>query len=428
MRHWLLCLLVAAGVAAAAAQPPAPPPSADSDLRFVLILSRHGVRSPIQRTDNDVGRFAADPWPKWEVPPGILTPHGERVMELMGAYYRLEYTAQGLLTGDPARDAAGLFFRADANQRTTASARAIGQGLVPGVAVVVHAFATDRRGDPLLDPDGPLGRVDADLRTASLLGRIGGDHRLLLEEYRPALETLERVLVGGDGTPPPGKTSLLDLPANPALWQTAQHVVDALTLAYADGKPLAEVGWGRLHPADMLPLMSLSALNFNLTWATPLHAKAATSNLAYHLLATLEQAARGQAVEGALGSPGQRFVVLVGHDSNIIPLGSLLDLGWRVPGAPANPFLPGGALVFELRRRRADGEFLVRTSYVSPTLDQSREARPFTLDHPPASAPIFVPDCSTAAPGYDAPLDRFAAHVRAAIDPQLIEPEPAEVR
>lgn len=425
MRQWLLCLLVAAGVAAAAAQPPAAPP--DSDLTFVLILSRHGVRSPLLRNE-EMSRFSRDPWPEWEVPPGILTPHGQRVMELMGAYYRAVYQAQGLLSGDPSRDAAGIFFRADANQRTTATARALGQGLAPGVPVVVHALNTDRRGDPLLDPDPPLGLADPALRAASLLGRIGGDYGLVVEEYHPALVTLERVLLGGDGTPPPGKVSILDLPPSAVLWQTAQRTVDAMTLAYADGKPLDVVGWGRLRPGDLMQLMTLSALNFNLTWATPFHARAATSNLAYHLLATLEQAARGQPVEGALGSPGQRMAVLVGHDSNVVPLGSLLDLGWRVPGSPANPFLPGGALVFELRRRRADGQFLVRTSYVSPTLDQTRAALPFTLEHPPATSPIFVPDCSTAAPGYDAPLDRFAAHVRAAIDPQLINPEPAEAR
>ena len=142
----------------------------------------------------------------------------------------------------------------------------------------------------------------------------------------------------------------------------------------------------------------------------------------------LEQAAAGKAVDGALGAPGQRMVVVVGHDSNIVPLGGLLGLEWRIPDAPPNPYLPGGAMIFELRRRRSDGQFLVRTRYVSPTLRQTRDGAPFTPEHPPASAAIFVPDCGTADPGYDAPLELFAAHVRAAIDPKLINPEPAAVR
>jgi 4-phytase / acid phosphatase len=111
-----------------------------------------------------------------------------------------------------------------------------------------------------------------------------------------------------------------------------------------------------------------------------------------------------------------------------VPLAGLLDIDWAVPGAPQSPFLPGGALIFELRHRPSDGQFLVRTRYVSPTIEQNRAALPFTLEQPPATAAIFVPDCSTAGPGYDAPLALFAAHVRAVIDPKLVVPEPAGVR
>ena len=430
MRPWLLLLLVAVGISAAAAQAPAAAP--DSDLTFVLILSRHGVRSPLLKNE-EMAKYAAEPWPKWEVPESILTPHGRQVMVLMGAYYRAYYTAEGLLSGDPARDAARIFFRSNASQRTIVTAQALGEGLAPGRTVVVHALPmstlpNEYSGDPLLDPDTALKHSDSALRQASLLGRIGGDHRMLIEDYRPALDALERVLLGGDGTPPPGKVSILDLPPNYELWATAQRVVDAMTLAYADGKPLAEVGWGRLPPQVMTQLMSLSSLGFDLNWRTPYRARATASNLAEHIVDTLEQAAQGRPVEGALGSPGNRLAIIVGHDSNLIPLGGLLDVAWRVPGASFNPVLPGGALVFELRRLRADGRFLVRTRYVAPTLAQSRAAVPFTLENPPAEAAIFVPGCSLATPGYDAPLEAFAAHVRAAIDPQLIRPEPAAVR
>jgi 4-phytase/acid phosphatase len=428
-----MLLLLAAGIPAAAAQEPAPSPA--SDLTFVLILSRHGVRSPLLRNE-EMARFAADPWPQWEVPAGILTPHGRKVMELMGAYYRAYYASQGLLSGDPAVDSSRIFIRADGNQRTIESARALGEGLLPGKSVVIHALAvnrppengSDHTGDPLLDPDTPVLRSDSGLRTASVLGRIGGDYGLLLEENRPALEALERVVLGGDGTPPPGKVSLFSLPPGGALWTDAQRMVDAIALEYADGKPLADVGWGRIRPADLPPLLSLSSLVFDLNLRTRFRAQASASNLADHILSTLEQAATGQAVDGALGTPRDRLALVVGHDSNIIPLGGLLNVGWRLPGASFNPVLPGGAMIFELRRMRANGRFVVRTRYVAPTYAQTRAAVPLTLENPPAAAPIFVPECSVASPGYDAPLELFAAHLRAAINPSLVEPEPAGVR
>ena len=49
-------------------------PSARADeLKMVIILSRHGVRAPLQ-TPEKLAPYAAQPWPKWEVAPGIQTP------------------------------------------------------------------------------------------------------------------------------------------------------------------------------------------------------------------------------------------------------------------------------------------------------------------------------------------------------------------
>jgi len=113
---------------------------------------------------------------------------------------------------------------------------------------------------------------------------------------------------------------------------------------------------------------------------------------------------------------------VVGHDTNIANLGGLLGLTWMVPGAPANPLLPGGALVFELRRGRGDGPWTVRAYYVTQTLDQMRAAVPLTLEHPPQVAPIFIPDCSGPGPGFAAPYERFAALLRRVIDPKFVVP------
>ncbi len=46
--------------------------SSDSELRYILILSRHGVRSPTASPE-DLGRYSAQPWPDWGVAPGMLT-------------------------------------------------------------------------------------------------------------------------------------------------------------------------------------------------------------------------------------------------------------------------------------------------------------------------------------------------------------------
>ena len=79
MRH-LWVFLVVWSTAVGHAQP------ADGHLRLAIILSRHGVRSQVA-TNERIGQYASEPWPTWEVPPGMLTPHGGLLMERMGAGY-----------------------------------------------------------------------------------------------------------------------------------------------------------------------------------------------------------------------------------------------------------------------------------------------------------------------------------------------------
>src|ERR1035438_7885780 len=66
-----------------------------SDLKFVVALSRHGVRSPIGNTDL-LNKYSAAPWPKWDVPPSYLTLHGYELMKIFGAWDRVKLSGQGL--------------------------------------------------------------------------------------------------------------------------------------------------------------------------------------------------------------------------------------------------------------------------------------------------------------------------------------------
>ncbi|HEY4299426.1 MAG TPA: histidine-type phosphatase, partial [Candidatus Didemnitutus sp.] len=89
-RRCCLLLVLIAGPFARAAD--------DTDLRLAIILTRHGVRTPLQ-TNEVLDRYSGQPWPAWTLAPGMLTDHGYRQMVLMGQYYRDRYVAAGLLTG-----------------------------------------------------------------------------------------------------------------------------------------------------------------------------------------------------------------------------------------------------------------------------------------------------------------------------------------
>jgi 4-phytase / acid phosphatase len=184
------------------------------------------------------------------------------------------------------------------------------------------------------------------------------------------------------------------------------------------------VGWGRLDEKALTELLTLHESYFDLTDRTFYVAQVEGSNLASHIVDTLEQGALGDIVPGALGPAGERVVVLVGHDSNIANIGGLFGMNWWIPGTQENPLLPGGALVFELwKRGDGSGSYYVRTSYVAQTLQQQREATVLTLDHPPAQSPIFIPGSGGLAPHFETPLATFVRQARKVIDPAFIAPE-----
>jgi 4-phytase / acid phosphatase len=425
--------LAAAVLFAICAAGRADPESSGDELKLAIILTRHGVRAPLQGNEA-LAKFAAQPWPKWEVAPAIQTPHGNQLMAFMGDYYRLRFIGTGLLSGDPASDGPLVFIRADNDQRTIETGRIIGKSLVPVGEPDVHALP-EGTVDPLFQPfKAHVGHPDPELAAASILGRLGGDPRNIDRAYANQFNELKGVLFGPGGVPP--QSSGFDAPtevssgngrylvtlSGPLL--AAEVSTDSLLLEYTDGMPAAGVGWGRVDGKVMTDLLTLHELFFDLVDRTFYPAQVNASNLASHIVDTLEQGAEGQAVPGALGPAGERIVVIAGHDSNIASIGGLFGLNWWVAGTQMNPMLPGGALVFELWKRGGQGGFYVRTSYVTQTLDQQRDATPLSLDSPPARAPIFIPGCGGIAPNFDAPLPSFVRQARKVIDPSFIAPDP----
>jgi len=380
--------------------------------------------------------FASQPWPAWEVAPGIQTPHGNTLIAMMGDYYRALLIDAGALSGDPAVDAQRVFIRADNDQRTIETGRILGKSLVRVGEPDVHSLA-DGVADPLFRPfRAHVGHPDTALAVAAVMGRMGGDPRRVERAYSAQLSELKGILFGpGGGAPqgasafdaptvvaPGGRDNLVAVtgPLNAALQCT-----ESLVLEYTDGMPASDVGWGRVDGRALTNLLALHELYFDLTQRTYYPAQVGGSNLASHIIDTLEQAALGQPVVGALGPTGERVVVLVGHDTNIANIGGLFGMIWWVPGTQANPTVPGGALVFELWRRGGQrSAFYVRTSYVAQTLEQMREASPISLSNPPARSPIFVPGCGGQGADFDAPLASFVRRARRVIDPSFVAEEP----
>ncbi len=380
----------------------------DADLKFVVYLSRHGVRSPTGRPEQ-YNPYSAAPWPAWDVPPGYLTAHGFALMKLFGAYDRIELASQGLLAADGCADAGRVTFYSDSDQRTRETGKALAAGFFPGCATSVRGLP-EGTPDPLFHSS-RVGRNpgDSSLEAAAIAGRIGGNPDNLTETYRSQLSALDKILAtcGASASDPKPRISLFAVPATLSGVQQSHHaelkgplntaatLTENLLLEYAQGMDTANVGWGCVDGAKLRSLLVLHTTAEDFTARTPAIARIQAAKLLDQIRSSLEQAMSGKRIPGALSKPSDRALILVGHDTNLANVAGLLNLDWIADGR-RDDTPPGAALIFELWRSRRTGGYLVRTYFTSQTLEQMRSAASLSLENPPERVPLFVPGCSSA--------------------------------
>ncbi|HKD16785.1 MAG TPA: histidine-type phosphatase, partial [Thermoanaerobaculia bacterium] len=201
--------------------------------------------------------------------------------------------------------------------------------------------------------------------------------------------------------------------------QVASDSSELFLLEYANGMSSTDVGWGRIDGPGIQRALDLHDADFDLLYRTPYLARREASAL----LARVAEALTGKAV-GGLAPPepavrNARLVAYIGHDTNIASLGGILDATWAIPGSPASPTLPAGALMFE-RRRSPAGRERIYLSYIAQTLEQMRSASPLTLDAPPVKTPIRIPGCSSTDPGYPCAVDDFSRLIGSLVEPTCV--------
>lgn len=392
-------LLAAAAAAAAPATAREAMAPAGLTLDRVVLLMRHGVRPPTKSPPLPQGT-ANQTWPSWPVAPGYLTPHGAEAVRLVGQYDRARWVSAGVL---PRTGCARVRIVADSDQRTIETARHYAAALAPGCTAAIEHKPQDTP-DPLFSPINEEAVVFDPARARAAVIAEAGPRGIAREEarLRPLLTRLDAILCApaapncgvsreaSDLAPP----APLKRPKLTGALDRASTAAQVLLLEYADGKPMADVGWGRATAMDIARLSEFHAVEFRLL-ARPAYVAKANLSLLGPLI-----------VEAVTAATGPSVTMISGHDTNVASLAGLLDLHWRVPGLAADDPSPGGAVVFE-RLHDGKGKKYVRALYRSQTVDQIRALSPL-VGMEPYVVRVPIRGCTTRGVVGLCTVERFA--------------------
>ena len=375
----MLKVLAFACLALAFSAPAGAQQAQDWKLERVVVVMRHGVRPPTKAEPLPAGD-AQQPWPTWDVNWGYLTNHGAQAVAKVGDFDRATYAG---FVGGACPTSHDVHVIADSDERTVKTAETYVGAMFAGCSVPVEHLAEGRK-DPRFAEDGQ-GLDPAVALAAAQSALPPGGLAAVDAQYADGLKALTRIL----GCTQPA----CDLSRQPATLDTAKgHLKlgggiatastfsEILALEYAEGKPMAEVGWGRTSRAEIADLLRFHALDYVLT-ARP---KALAQSGARALLAEVHR--------GLYATDTARYTLIVGHDGNIAHIGGLLNLHWQGGDFAQDDPPPAGALIFELwRDGKGTGHVIVR--FRSQTLDEMRNLTPLAAD---ASKALSLPQCGGA--------------------------------
>ena len=398
------------------------------ELRMVIVLTRHGVRSPLSTSTSSP--YASQQWPSladWHVTcPGDLTPRGKDLVKQMGIFYHAYYADKGLLPPVNQCPSSKVYIWSDNVERTLHTAKALGDGMSEGVTdcrIRRHSLRYTRPSsqcqvnnptDYFFHPlsDSALKKNIDSQQVETTANNINQELPRLRNSYKPALQMMQNTLCNGptgiacssvlnlhdkaeckDKDKNKAKTSCTSLTWD-GKFSVSSTAAENFLLEYGNGMPCNLTGWGRVTYSSpdcnggqsFRQMEELHTLYFDKTKHDGYMAQIQGSNLANQILQRLQQA--GQ----------EPFVIYSGHDTDVASVAGLLGLNWTLPDLPDNDTPPAGALIFELWGGATPETESVRMYYVHQTLTQLRNLEPLSLKNPPNIVELKLPSCAQPCP------------------------------
>jgi glucose-1-phosphatase len=383
---------------------------ANYELKEVVVMSRHNIRSPLSSGGAAYMRVTPHEWFKWTSPSSQLSLRGGVLETAMGQFFRKWVVDEGLLPDNCRPEGEEVLFYANSRQRTFATAKCFSAGFLPFANVeITHKLAEDKM-DPVFTPQFTKMNDTYRQQVINEMQTLHGGPQAWMQSVQPTLTLMEQVLdMAHSPAAQQGDTLHLsfddtqfkiekgDEPRMTGGYTLANSVADALVLQCYETESMTAFGHA-LTTEQWRAICGVKEVYDGLLFT----AHSAAVNLAYPLVSRIRE---------ELNRSDRKFMFLCGHDSNLASIGAALRLNYPETENALELHTPiGSKLVFE---KWSNGtEDFVAINMVFATLSQLQGRTLLSLDEPPMVLPVTVEGLTANADGLYrlADLDaRFAA-------------------
>ncbi len=422
---WLLAAILFCGLQGATAQALRSDEfRAKYELKEVVVMSRHNIRSPLS-SGAAYQRVTPHQWFAWSSPGSQLSLRGGVLETEMGQFFRKWVVGEGLLPDNYRPEGDEVLFYANSRQRTFATAKYFSAGFLPFANVeITHKYAEDKM-DPVFTPQFTKMNDTYRQQVLAEIQVINGGPQAWMKAQQPTITLMEQIL--DMRLSPAAQNDTLhfwfddtafkiekgDEPKMTGGYTLINSVADALVLQCYESESMAPFGH-ELTTEQWRAIGAVKEVYDGLLFTT----HAAAVNLAYPLVSRIRE---------ELHRTDRKFMFLCGHDSNLASIGAALGLIFPETEQAVELHTPiGSKLVFE---KWTDGtDFYVAINLVYQSLSQLQNRTLLSAEVPPMVLPVIVEGLTPNADGLYRLSDIDARMAEAMTEYESIEDVPTTVR
>lgn len=395
------------------------------ELKEVVVMSRHNIRSPLSSGGAVYKRVTPHEWFAWSSPSSQLSLRGGVLETEMGQFFRKWVVGEGLLPDNYRPTGDEVLFYANSRQRTFATAKYFSAGFLPFANVeITHKLDEDKM-DPVFTPKFTKMNDKYRQQVIDEMQALHGGPQAWMQSVQPTLTLMEQVLdishspaaLEGDTLhfrfdDTQFKIEKDDEPRMTGGYTMANTVADALVLQCYESESMTAFGH-ELTTEQWRAICGVKEVYDGLLFTT----HAAAVNIAHPLVSRIRE---------ELNRTDRKFMFLCGHDSNLASIGAALRLKFPETEHAIELHTPiGSKIVFE---KWSDGtEDYVAINLVYAAVSQMQSRTLLSSDVPPMVLAVTVEGLTPNADGLYRMADIDGRFAEAMAEYDAIEDAPTAV-